>query len=70
MKQVYQASGSSTEWRTLIEASLKSFSQIMFIENAIAGLIILIGILIASVPVGIVAFLFDAKHGTARLYSS
>ncbi|WP_195576157.1 urea transporter [Paenibacillus sp. 1001270B_150601_E10] len=57
MKQVYQASGSNTEWRTLIKASLKSFSQIMFIENAVAGLIILIGILVASVSVGIVAFL-------------
>jgi urea transporter len=38
-------------------ASLKGISQVLFIENAISGFIILIAITIASFPLGIIAFL-------------
>ncbi|MFU1792243.1 urea transporter [Paenibacillus azoreducens] len=42
---------------SLVTAALKGISQVILIENAISGLLILIALLISSIPVGIIAFL-------------
>ncbi|GIO30100.1 MULTISPECIES: urea transporter [Paenibacillus] len=42
---------------TLGSATLKGISQVIFIENAVTGLLVLIAIFLASVPVGIIALL-------------
>ncbi|GAB6989674.1 urea transporter [Paenibacillus pini] len=41
----------------LVSATLKGISQVMLIENAVTGLIILIAIMISSVSIGIIALL-------------
>ena len=48
---------SKGEFTSVILASLKGISQVIFIENAISGFIILIAITISSYKLGIIAFL-------------
>ena len=46
------------KFMTFITASLKGISQVILIENAITGLLILIAITIESYYLGIIALLF------------
>ena len=43
---------------TIILASLKGISQVIFIENVVSGVLILIAITIASYELGIITLLF------------
>lgn len=51
------------EFINLLKASIKGISQIIFIENTISGLLILLAITITSLPLGIIVFL-SAVIGT------
>ncbi|MFC7393990.1 urea transporter [Scopulibacillus cellulosilyticus] len=54
MQNSKQSSFTNGAFFSLISASLKGISQVILIENALTGLIILIAIAIASLPIGII----------------
>ena len=52
-----EADLSKGEFTSIILASLKGISQVIFIENVVSGVLILIAITIASYELGIIALL-------------